>query len=95
MTITKSTLTEAVFHTADLNKSQAAVAVETVLEMIKSALAGGDSVLISGFGKFEVKAKNPRRGRNPQTGDDLMLDGRRVITFKASPALRRKMNGSR
>jgi integration host factor subunit alpha len=94
MTGTKSTLIEAVYHSANLNKSQAVAAVEGILEIIKSGLAGGDSVLISGFGKFEVKAKNPRRGRNPQTGDDLMLDGRRVITFKSSTVLRKKINGS-
>jgi integration host factor subunit alpha len=94
MTVTKSTLVETVYHTANLKKPEAAVAVEGVLGIMKSALAGGDSVLISGFGKFEVKDKNARRGRNPQTGDDLMLDGRRVATFRCSPAIRRKMNGS-
>ena len=94
MTVTKSNLTEAVYHSANLSKSEAVAAVAGVLEIIKSALAGGDTVLISGFGKFEVRDKNPRRGKNPQTGDDLMLDGRRVITFRCSPALRRKMNGS-
>jgi integration host factor subunit alpha len=94
MTVTKSTLVEAVYHTANLKRPQAAAAIENVLEIIKSALAGGEPVLISGFGKFEVRDKNPRRGRNPQTGDHLMLDGRRVVTFRCSPALRRKMNGS-
>jgi integration host factor subunit alpha len=81
MTVTKSILFEAVCHIANLKKPQAAAAVEGILEIIKSALAGGESVLIGGFGKFEVRDKNPRRGRNPQTGDDLMLDGRRVVTF--------------
>ena len=95
MTLTKSDLIDRTFHATDLKKSDAATAVGTTFEIMKSALAGGDSILISGFGKFEVKEKNPRRGRNPQTGDDLMLDGRRVVTFRCSPALRRKMNGSR
>jgi integration host factor subunit alpha len=94
MTVTKFTLAESVFHSANLSRSQAVAAVEGTLEIIKSALAGGDSVLISGFGKFEIKDKNPRRVRNPQTGDDLMLDGRRVITFNSSTALRKKINGS-
>lgn len=94
MTVTKSNLTEAVYHSANLQKSEAVAAVEGVLEIIKSTLAGSESVLISGFGKFEVKDKHPRRGRNPQTGDDLILDGRKVITFRCSPSLRRKMNGS-
>jgi len=94
MTITKSNLTEAVYHSNNLKKSQAVEAIEHTLEIIKSTLANGESVLISGFGKFEIKHKNPRKGRNPQTGDDLMLNGRKVITFKCSTALRKKINGS-
>ena len=64
-----------------------------MLEIIKSSLESGESILISGFGKFEVKDKHKRKGRNPQTGDDLMLDPRRVITFKCSGVLKDKMNG--
>jgi integration host factor subunit alpha len=57
-------------------------------------LIGGSDLLISGFGKFNVKNKNPRRGRNPQTGEELMLDARRVVVFKPSGALRARVNGS-
>jgi integration host factor subunit alpha len=67
--------------------------VETLIEIIKSNLEKGEDVLISGFGKFCVKKKNPRRGRNPATGADLMLRERRVISFKCSGKLRNKING--
>jgi integration host factor subunit alpha len=62
--------------------------VETIFELVKKALESGDDVLISGFGKFIVREKASRRGRNPQTGQDLTLEPRRVITFKCSPVMR-------
>ncbi len=93
MTVTKSNLTDAVYHSIHLKKSEVFEAIECTLEIIKSTLVNGESVLISGFGKFDVKTKNPRKGRNPQTGTDLMLDARKAVTFKCSTALRRKMNG--
>jgi integration host factor subunit alpha len=67
--------------------------VETLLELIKSELVSGEDVLISGFGKFCVKEKGERRGRNPATGGTLMLKSRRVVTFKCSGKLRDKING--
>ncbi|GAJ21757.1 unnamed protein product, partial [marine sediment metagenome] len=66
---------------------KSAQVVESVVEIIKETLANGDDVLITGFGKFCVKEKNERRGRNPQTGDDLMLGERRVVTFRCSGIL--------
>lgn len=66
--------------------------IETLLEIIKSTLENEDDVLISGFGKFCVKNKNKRRGRNPATGDDLTLRERKVVTFKCSGKLRNKIN---
>jgi integration host factor subunit alpha len=66
--------------------------LETLLELIKGNLEIGEDVLISGFGKFCVKDKNERRGRNPATGDDMILDGRRVVTFRCSHLLRDKIN---
>ena len=68
--------------------------VEQFIETIKSNLASGEDVLVSGFGKFCVNYKKERRGRNPATGDSMMLRPRRVVTFKCSGKLRRKINGS-
>jgi integration host factor subunit alpha len=73
-------------------KNKSAEMLETLLELIKSNLEKGEDVLISGFGKFCVKAKNQRRGRNPATGEDMLLDQRRVVTFRCSHLLREKIN---
>ena len=94
MTLTKAEITDRIYRKTDLRKSDANQAVETILEIIKSNLESGESVLITGFGKFEVKGKNKRRGRNPQTGNDLVLDARRVVKFKCSGVLRDKMKGN-
>ena len=74
-------------------RNRSAEITESLLEPIKSSLASGDDVLVSGFGKFCVKEKNERKGRNPATGQDLMLAPRRVVTFKCSGKLREKVNG--
>lgn len=66
--------------------------IESLLEIIKDALIDGNDVLVSGFGKFCVRDKRPRRGRNPATGEDLLLRERRVVTFKCSGKLRKKIN---
>ena len=66
--------------------------IEALLEIMKSCLESGEDVLVSNFGKFCVKGKSPRRGRNPATGEDLLLDARRVVTFKPSGKLREKIN---
>jgi len=75
------------------SRRQSAELVESLLEIIKQTLESGEDVLISGFGKFCVKDKRERRGRNPQTGQDLLLVERRAVMFKCSAALRNKMNG--
>ena len=67
--------------------------VDSLLDVIKRTLEEGEDVLISGLGKFCIMEKDKRRGRNPQTGQDLFLDERRVVTFKCSSVLRDKMNG--
>jgi integration host factor subunit alpha len=95
MTLTKNDLREAVVSKTDLTKNEAATVVDTLIELLKSTLEDGDKVLISGFGKFEVKKKESRRGRNPATGNDLILDGRRIVTFKCSDVLRRKLNNEK
>jgi integration host factor subunit alpha len=66
--------------------------LESLLRLIAKTLENGEDVLISGFGKFCVKQKRARKGRNPATGEDLMLGSRRVVTFKCSPILRTKVN---
>ena len=74
-------------------KKRSVEIIETLLEIMKRALEENEDVLISGFGKFRVKVKNVRRGRNPATGDDLLLPARKVVTFKCSGKLRNKING--
>ena len=63
-----------------------------MLEIVKSTLASGDDIMISGFGKFQINEKAPRKGRNPATGEDMMLDGRKTVTFKCSGKLRDQIN---
>ncbi|MCI5144183.1 MAG: integration host factor subunit alpha [Candidatus Electrothrix sp. AR3] len=93
MTLTKANLVQAVYKNhPSLTKTQAADSVETFISLVKDSLIKGEDLLLSGFGKFNVKDKKPRRGRNPQTGDELILDARRVVTFKPSGILRGKIN---
>ncbi len=74
------------------SQKDSAEIVETLLEIIKSSLENGEDVLFSRFGKFAVKDKSSRRGRNPSTGEDMHLDARRVVAFKCSGRLREKIN---
>jgi integration host factor subunit alpha len=91
MTLTKADIIEQVAKSG-FNKKQSAELVEALLETIKRTLEKGEDVMISGFGKFCVNEKGKRKGRNPYTGDDMLLDARRVITFKCSRVLRDKIN---
>lgn len=92
MPLTKEKLIGAVATLNGYQKNRATEIVETLIEIIKAKLASGEDVLISGFGKFCVKKKRERKGRNPQTGGDMMLAPRRVVTFKCSGKLRKKIN---
>ena len=93
MTFTKVDLIGQVKATnPKMTKIQAREAVEAIIRIIKSSLENGDDVLLSGFGKFNVKAKSARKGRNPHTGESVMLDARKVVTFKPSAILREKVN---
>jgi integration host factor subunit alpha len=93
MTLTKASLAQQVYKKHEsLTKQQAAEAVESFLRISKASLIGGSDLLLSGFGKFYVRDKKERKGRNPQTGDALMLEARRVVTFKPSGILRSKIN---
>lgn len=93
MALTKNDIVTKV-NDLGFTKKKAAEVIESLLEIIKKSLATGDDVLVSGFGKFCVKDKRPRRGRNPATGDDLLLRERKVVTFKCSGKLREKINGA-
>ena len=95
MTLTKAELIQQVYKQhVGLTKIQATDSVEAFLRISKNSLINGSDLLLSGFGKFNVKDKKSRRGRNPQTGEDLILDARRVVTFNPSGILRDKVNGS-
>jgi integration host factor subunit alpha len=93
MTLTKDHLVNSLYNNLDIPKSKSASIIETLLQKIKKTLEEREDVLISGFGKFCVKEKKDRRGRNPATGEDLTLDARRVVVFKCSGVLREKVNG--
>ncbi len=95
MALTKADLTDAIYNQLDLPKPKSAEMIDSLLEIIKETLEDGKDVLISGFGKFCVKEKGKRRGRNPQTGNDLMLGERRVVLFRCSGRLKDRINGKR
>jgi integration host factor subunit alpha len=92
MALTKHHIVDTVYSKLGLPKNKAVDVVESLLEIIKKNLENGEDVLISGFGKFCVKEKRQRRGRNPQTSQEMMLRGRRVVTFRCSGVLRDKIN---
>jgi integration host factor subunit alpha len=91
-TLTKARIIEVITETNDYTHKQAHETVEILLELIKKSLQSGEDVQIPGFGKFCMKKKRERRGRDPATGDDMMLASRRVVTFKCSGKLREKLN---
>jgi integration host factor subunit alpha len=94
MTLSKDAIISAVAKANGYPRTLAVELVETLIEIIKSKLASGEDVLISNFGKFCVKEKRERKGRNPATGEDMMLAPRRVVTFKCSGKLRDKISES-
>lgn len=91
MALTKSDIVEKIYNMG-FSKKESVDIIEDLIEIIKKSLQDGEDVLISGFGKFCVKNKTERRGRNPATGEDLMLRERQVVTFKCSGKLRDKIN---
>jgi integration host factor subunit alpha len=95
MALTKSQIIDAIAEQNGFTRKKSTGTVETILEIIKSTLASGDDVLISGFGKFCVKDKLERKGRNPATGKDMMLAPRRVVTFRCSGKLRERISGEK
>ena len=93
MTLTKANLVETIRDVCEFTKKDSRKLVDDLLAIIKDTLVNGEDVLVSGFGKFYVKDKRRRRGRNPATGEDLMLESRKVVIFKCSGVLRDKING--
>ena len=94
MTMTKADIIENVYEkVGGFSKKEAADIVETVFDMIKETLEKGEKIKISGFGNFLVRDKNARVGRNPQTGEEIVISGRKVLSFKASQVLKKIMNG--
>jgi integration host factor subunit alpha len=93
MTVTKAKLKSSVSKTSNLPEQTSKAVVESFFEIIKRTLESGEDVLISGFGKFCLKEKKERKGRNPETGDDMILDARRIVTFKCSNIMRDMING--
>ena len=90
--MTKAEIVEQIYERVGFSKKEAAELVETVFEIMKEILAEGEKVKISGFGNFVVREKNARKGRNPQTGQEILLDARRVLTFKPSLVLKNLLN---
>lgn len=94
MTLTKNHIIDSIQESLGFSRNRSAEVTETLLELIKKTMEDGDHLMISGFGKFNVKEKKSRRGRNPATGDDMMLAPRKVVTFVCSGKLRDKINNS-
>ena len=92
MTLTKVQIIESIQNRISFPKSRSSEIVETLLEIIKRTLSSGEDVLVSGFGRFCVREKKERKGRNPATGEDMMLEPRKVVTFKCSGKLRKRVN---
>jgi len=93
MTHTKTDLATAIQDGSRISKQDSDRILNQFIALMKNTLASREDVLISGFGKFSVKSKAPRRSRFPATGDELMLRARKVVTFKPSGKLRDKING--
>ncbi len=90
--MTKADLVETIYEKIGFSRKESAEIVDLVFDLMKETLEGGEKIKISGFGNFVVKAKKSRRGRNPQTGDEIAISARRVLTFKSSQVLRKALN---
>lgn len=90
--MTKAEIVEHIYERVGFSKKEAAEVVESIFEVIKARLEQGEKVKISGFGNFVINEKRPRKGRNPQTGEEITISGRRVLSFKPSQVLKRTIN---
>lgn len=93
MALTKADIVERIHERVGFSKKEASEVVDSVFEVIKRQLERGQKVKVTGFGNFVVHQKRPRKGRNPRTGETIVIRGRRVLGFKASPMLKKSMNG--
>jgi integration host factor subunit alpha len=92
MTLTKADIAQKIANDCGFMRNEAAEVLGKLLDIMKTKLISGEDVMISGFGKWTVKSKNARRGRNPKTGEEMVLDARKVITWKYSPVLKQSVN---
>jgi integration host factor subunit alpha len=92
MTLTKADIAQKIANDCGFMKGEASEIIEKLLEIMKKRLIAGEDIMISGFGKWHVRSKRPRRGRNPQSGQEMILDARRVVTWKYSPVLKKMVN---
>jgi len=90
--MTKADIVERIYEKVGFSKKEATDVVESIFEIIKGHLEKGEKVKISGFGNFVLNTKRPRKGRNPQTGEEIVISGRRVLSFKPSPVLKKAIN---
>lgn len=90
--MTKADIVEIVADKCGISKKDSIEMVESVFSILKNTLEGGEDIKISGFGKFEVKSKHARKGRNPQTGDSIVIEARKILTFKPSTILKTTIN---
>jgi integration host factor subunit alpha len=90
--MTKADIVERIYEKVGFSKKEATDVVESIFEIIKGHLEQGEKIKISGFGNFVLNTKRPRKGRNPQTGEEIVISGRRVLSFKPSPVLKKAIN---
>lgn len=90
--MTKSDIVETIYQRVGFSKKRSSEVVTLILDLVKDALEKGEKVKISGFGNFEIRKKEPRKGRNPQTGEEITISERKVLTFKASQVLKERLN---
>jgi len=94
MTLTKADIAQKIANDCSFMKNEATEVFEKLLEIMKKRLIAGEDVMISGFGKWNVKSKHARRGRNPKTGEEMILDARKAVTWSYSPVLKQAVNES-
>ncbi|HYB20635.1 MAG TPA: integration host factor subunit alpha [Thermodesulfobacteriota bacterium] len=92
--MTKADLVETIYEKIGFSRKESAEIVDLVFDLMKETLEGGEKIKISGFGNFVVRQKRSRKGRNPQTGKEIQITARRVLTFKPSQVLRKSLNTS-